>query len=58
MKKNYSIYETASLLGISIRGVHRFATNDPTFPRRLKLGRKTLFNINDLSEWLESKRAN
>ncbi|QLG87627.1 helix-turn-helix domain-containing protein [Chitinibacter bivalviorum] len=57
MVVNFDVQQAAAYLKISVRGVHRHASNDSSFPPRLKRGRATMFSKAALDKWLESQRS-
>lgn len=52
--------EVCKLLSISMTSLYRRINEDPTFPRRIRLGkgRSVGFLESDIKEWLESEPQN
>ena len=48
----------AEYLGIGVSTFFKYAKEDPTFPKGIKLStRCTLYRLSELAGWLRSKRA-
>ena len=48
----------AKMVGISLSSVYRFAREDQTFPKPIKIGQRiNVWSVAEVTQWLECKRG-